>query len=99
MPLAPPFELMLWNVSPLAPIVALLTLSAVAVVVVRVFTTAVAPPHGFTAQTLTVPPLVAMNAAFVPVVSVMPPLNEKVDAVLLLVSETPAPDVTLSEPA
>ena len=55
--------------------------------------------HGFSSQTLTVPPPVAVNAAFAPVDSVMPPLKVKVAAALLPVSETPAPDVTLSEPA
>ena len=84
-----------------APIVVLATLSAVAVVVVIVFTSApvAAGLHGFSSHTLTVPPPVAVNAALVPVVSVIPPLKVKVAAALFPVSETPVPDVLLIVPA
>ena len=99
-PLTGPLAEMLRNVSPLAPMVVLATLSAVPVVVVSVFTNAPAAGlHGFSSHTLTVPPPVAVKAALAPVFSVIPPLNVNVDAALLLVSATPAPDVTLSEPA
>src|SRR2546427_9063064 len=65
-PLAPVPALMLRNVNPLAPIVVVATFNAVPVVVVNVF----APPI-----TLTVPPPVAVNALFVLVLSVTPPLK------------------------
>ena len=91
---------MLRNVSPLAPIVVLATFSAVPVVVVMVFTTSRSRRIArVLVATFTVPPPVAVNAALAPVDSVMPPLKVNVDAALLPVSETPAPDVTLSEPA
>ena len=99
-PLAAPFAEMLRNSSLLAPIVVLATLRAVPVVVVSVFTSVpvAAGLQGFSSHTVIVPPPVAVNAALAPVDSVMPPLNVNVAAALLLVSETPAPDVTLSEP-
>src|SRR5262249_2604728 len=61
-----PFEEMLWNVRPLAPIVVFATLSAVPVVVESVFPLAVA---------LTVPPPVALKALFAPVLAGTPPLK------------------------
>jgi hypothetical protein len=76
------------KVSPLAPIVVFWTVSAVADVVAIVFAEPV---------TLTVPPPVAENAALAAVLSVSVPPNEIVDPVLLL-SETPAPEVTLRVP-
>ena len=68
-PLAAPLAEMLRNVRPLAPIVVLATLSAVPVVVVSVFTSVpvAAGLHGFSSQTLTVPPPVAVNAELAPV--------------------------------
>ena len=61
---------MLRKVRPLAPIVVLATLSAVPVVVVRVFTIEV-----LFWVALTVPPPVAVNAALAPVLRLMPPLK------------------------
>ena len=57
MPFEPPFEEMLRNVRPLAPMVVLATLSAVPVVVVSVFTIEV-----LFCVALTVPPPVALKA-------------------------------------
>src|SRR3954468_9354435 len=79
---------MLLNVSPLAPIVVLVTLRAVPVVVASVL---VAP------VTVTVPPPVAAKAAFAPVDNVSVFEKDIVEPVLL-VNETPAPEVTLSVP-
>src|SRR5215471_7277764 len=89
-PLAAPFDEMVRNVSPLVPIVVLATFSAVPVVVVSVLATAVPVMHGFSSQTLTVPPLVALNAVFAPVDRTRPP--EKVIVPLSLLSRlTPVP--------
>ena len=87
-PLAPVPALTLKNLRPLAPIVVLATFNAVAVVVVSVFVKPV---------TLTVPPPVALKAAFAPVESVSVPPKLIVEPVLF-VSDTPAPEVTLSIP-
>ena len=73
-----PVTLMLLKVSPLAPMVVFATLSAVPVVVVNAFTTAEPEAQSLVAQTFTVPPLVAVNAAFVVVDRLKPPLNTKV---------------------
>jgi hypothetical protein len=53
----------------------LATFSAVPVVVVSVFTTAVPIAQSFVAHTFTVPPPVALNAPLVPELTVMPPEN------------------------
>src|SRR3954453_19622669 len=89
----PPVELMLTNVSPLAPIVVLATLRAVPVVVVGVLG---GPGTG------RVPPLVAagpgpvaVKAALVPVESVSLPLKLIVDPVLP-VRLTPVPPVLVT---
>ena len=81
-PFAPPFAEMLRNVSPLAPIVVWVTLTAVPVVVAIVFAAPV---------TLTVPPLVAagpgpvaVKPALPPVESVRPPVKLMVAPVLLV---------------
>src|SRR4051794_25119190 len=50
---------LLWNVRSAAPMFVVVTFRAVPPVVVSVLTTGVTPPHGFTAQTTTVPPPVA----------------------------------------
>jgi len=90
MPVAvPPLEPMLRNVRPLAPILVLVTFSAVAVVVASVLLAPV---------TVTVPPPVAAKAALVPVESVRPPEKAIVEPVLLD-NETPAPEVTFIVPA
>jgi hypothetical protein len=81
MPLAAPFAEMLRNLRPEAPIVAFATLSAVPAVVVNVLAVFVAD---------TVPPPVALKAAFVPVLSVKAPVKEIVEPVLL-VRSTPFP--------
>jgi hypothetical protein len=95
MPFVPPFAEMLRNVMPLGPIVVLATLSAVPVVVVIVLTRAPAAGlHGFSSQTLTVPPPVAVNAGLAPVESTNPPENVMV-APVLLVSEMPLPSPSL----
>jgi hypothetical protein len=75
------------------------TLSAVPVVVALLLTRAPVAPglNGFSSHTATVPPPLAEKLVFVPVLSVMPPENVIVS--VLLVAETPAPDVTFSEPA
>ena len=75
MPLSAPFEEMLWKVRPGAPIVVLATFRAVPEVVVSVFAAPV---------TATVPPPVAANAAFAPVLAVTPPVKETVAPVLEL---------------
>ena len=91
-PLAAPFDVMLRNVTPLAPIVVFATLSAVPVVEVRVLTIDV-----LFCVTLTVPPEVAagpgpvaVNAAFVPVLNAMPPVKFRV-APLLAFRNMPVP--------
>ena len=81
MPLVAPLAEMLRNVSPLAPIVVLATLSAVAVVVVMVLPLPVA---------LIVPPPVAEKPAFVPVLIVSVPLRLIV-ALVLPLSVIPEP--------
>src|SRR5258706_13562728 len=67
-PLLPPFEEMLLNSRLLALIVVLVTLSAVPVVEVKVFTN---PPvnaglHGFSSQTVIVPPPLVVKDALAP---------------------------------
>src|SRR5829696_1451846 len=76
------------NVSPPAPMVVLATLRAVADVVASVLDEPV---------DVTVPPPVATKAAFAPVLRVSAPVNEIVEPVLL-VSETPEPEVAFSVP-
>jgi hypothetical protein len=76
------------NFKPPAPIVVFATLSAVPVVVVRVLAVSV---------DVTVPPPVATKAGLVPVLSVRVPVKPIVEPVLL-VSETPAPEVTFIVP-
>ena len=73
-----PVTPILLNVSPLAPMVVSATLSAVPVVVAKLFTTAEPEAQSLVAQTFTVPPLVAVNAALVVVDRLKPPLNTKV---------------------
>src|SRR5438093_4967545 len=81
---------MLWNFSPVAPIVVPVTFSAVPVVVVSVFVTPVL-------STLTVPPLPALNPVFASVERPRPP--EKVTVPLSLLSRfTPVPPVLVTEP-
>ena len=95
MPFGAPLAEMLRNVRPLAPIVVLATLSAVPVVVVIVLTRAPAAGlHGFSSQTLTVPPPVAVKAALAPVDSSRPP-EKVIVAPVLLVSEMPLPSPSL----
>src|SRR5258706_1221558 len=100
MPLALPlsFEVILRNSNLFAPMVVLTTLSAVPVVVVSVLTNApvAAELHGFSSQTLTVPPPVAVKAAFAEVESVRPP-EKVIVALLLVVSDTPVLGPPLSE--
>ena len=85
MPLSAPFEEMLWKVRPGAPIVVLATFRAVPEVVVSVFAAPV---------TATVPPPVAANAAFAPVLAVTPPVKETVAPVLeLRVMPVPASSI------
>jgi hypothetical protein len=79
-PFTAPFEEMLRNLRPEAPIVVLDTLSALPVVVVSVLAVSVA---------VTVPPPVALNAVFVPVLRFSVPVK-LIDPVLL-VSSTPLP--------
>ena len=99
-----PVTEILWNVSPLVPIVVLLTLSAVPVVVVSVFTTDVALPHGFLSQILTVPAEVAgavacdVNAALAPVVRFIPPEKLYVAVDVTLVSIKIPEPVLVSAP-
>ena len=66
MPFNPPFDEMLRNVSPLAPMVVPVTFKAVPVVVVSVLDVPV---------TLTVPPPFAVKALLMPVLAVMPPVK------------------------
>ena len=79
---------MLRKFRPPAPIVVLATLSAVAVVVASVLALPV---------TLTVPPPVAVNAGFAPVLAVTPP-EKLIVAPVFEVSEMPLPFVSLTEP-
>ena len=94
--LEPPLLEMLRNSRLFAPIVVLATLSAVAVVVVIVLTSApvAAGLHGFSSQTLIVPPPVAVNAALAPVERTRPP-EKVIVAPVLLVSEMPLPSPSL----
>src|SRR5436190_23874727 len=78
-PLAAPFAEMLRKVRPVAPIVVLATLSAVAVVVVSVLTIVV-----LFCVALTVPPPVALKAMFAAVVRLSPPVRLMVAPVLVL---------------
>src|SRR4051812_7469557 len=77
-----------WKLRPLAPIVVFATLSAVALLVDRVLLAPVA---------VTVPPPVAVKAGSEPVLSVSAPVKAIVEPVLL-VSETPTPEVTFIVP-
>src|SRR5258706_13143892 len=85
-----PFDVILRNSNLFAPMVVLTTLSAVPVVVVSVLTNApvAAALHGFSSQTLTVPPPVAVKAAIAEVESVRPP-EKVIVALLLVISATP----------
>ena len=74
---APDPELMLRKVRPVAPIVVVETLSAVPAVVERVLTTVV-----LFCVALTVPPAVAVNESFAPVLRLMPPVKLIVAPVL-----------------
>src|SRR5437588_4893272 len=96
MPLTAPLAEMLRNSRLLLPIVVLVTVSAVPVVVVRVLTNAPVAPglQGFSSQTLTVPPPVALNAGFPPVLSDSPPLKVIVPPVFEDRSMPPALSVT-----
>ena len=79
------------------PIFVLATLRAVPLVVVNVLTSApvAAGLHGFSSQTFTIPPPVAVKAGFVPVERASPP--EKVTAAPVLpVNETPVLVLPLS---
>src|SRR5205814_1233326 len=80
-----PFEVILRNSNLFAPIVVLTTFSAVPLVAVNVLTNApvAAGTQGFSSQTLTVPPPVAPNAVFAPVLSTMPPRKVIVAPVLV----------------
>src|ERR1043166_1454443 len=69
-PLVAPFEVMLRNVRPAAPMVVFATLSAVPVVVASVFKMVV-----FFCVAVTVPPPVAAKAAFVAELIAMPPVK------------------------
>ena len=75
---------MLRKVKPLAPMVVLVTLSAVPVVVVSVLTIEV-----LFCVALTVPPPVAVNAALTVVLKLRPPVKLMIEPVLLS-SEMPA---------
>src|SRR6185437_8906349 len=81
MPGLAPLDEMLWNFRPLAPMVVLWTVSAVAVVVVIVLPEALA---------VTVPPPVAEKAVCVPVLSVSTPAKP-IEAPVLPDSEIPVP--------
>src|SRR4029450_6679115 len=83
MPFTAPFDEMLRNANPLAPMVVFATFSAVPVVVVSVLTMLV-----LFCVALTVPPPVAVNAALAPVLRFNPPVKLIV-APVLPVSETP----------
>ena len=91
MPFVAPLDEMLRNSRLFEPIVVLATLSAVPVVVVSVLTSApvAAGLHGFSSQTLTVPPPVAVKAALVVVLIASPPLKVTVP-LSLLSSKTPS---------
>ena len=92
MPLfVPPFDAMLRNVKPLAPIVVFATFKAVPEVVVSVLTI-----EELFCVALIVPPPVAVNAAFAPVVSDKPPVKFTV-APVFEVSEMPF-EVLLTAP-
>src|SRR5258706_11396013 len=102
MPLALPlpFDVILRNSNLFAPMVVLVTFSAVPVVVVSVLTNApvAAGLHGFSSQTLTVPPPVAVKAALAPVESNSPP-EKLIVAPELFVKDMPVLEpVSLMEP-
>jgi hypothetical protein len=88
MPGLAPLEEMLWNLSPAEPIVVLATLSAVAVVVVRLLPVPVAA---------TVPPPVAVKAVLLPVDRVIAPEKLTVAPVLLF-RKTPVLPLPLTAP-
>src|SRR5215813_6819749 len=94
MPLDAPFDEMLRNVRPLAPMVVLATFNAVPVVVVSVLTMVV-----LFCVAATVPPPVAVKAAFTLVVSAMPPVKVIVAPVLLFrMMPVPVPPVEETAP-
>src|SRR5262245_14468410 len=85
-------DVMLRNVRPVPPMVVLATFNAVPVVVAIVLTSGpvAAAAHGFSSQTSTVPPLVAVKAALAPVVNDNPPRNT-IDVPSLLSRKIPVP--------
>src|SRR5262245_60610042 len=91
-PFAAPLAEMLRNVRPVPPMVVLATFNAVPVVVAIVLTSGpvAAAAHGFSSQTSTVPPLVAVKAALAPVVNDNPPRNT-IDVPSLLSRKIPVP--------
>src|SRR5262245_30733959 len=98
-PIAAPLTEILRNSKLFAPMVVLATFNAAPVVLVRVFTT---PPvaaglQGFSSQTFTVPPPVAVKAALAPELIERAPLKVMVLPVLF-VKLTPAPAVSVMEP-
>src|SRR5262245_3416211 len=89
-------DVMLRNVRPVPPMVVLATFNAVPVVVVMVLTSGpvAAAAHGFSSQTSTVPPLVAVKAGLAPVDNVNPPRNVIAEPSLLSRKMPPLVSVT-----